>query len=109
LTLFFNSLPLWLAAPLGSFFLAWDGAFQHETVYGYPPSSRPINRLLGGVPLSLWIPYAAYRETHLRHHRHEGRYLTEVDRDPESFYLRPGTLAAAGAIRRGIHKANCTL
>jgi len=109
LTLFFNSLPLWLAAPLGSLLLAWHSSFQHETIHGHPTSSRRVNRLLGGVPLSLWIPYPVYRETHLRHHRHEGRYLTEVGRDPESFFLRPGALAGAGRIRRLIHQANCTL
>jgi fatty acid desaturase len=108
LTLLFNSLPLWFAAPLGSLLLAWHGSLQHETIHGHPTSSRRVNRLLGGVPLALWIPYSIYRETHLRHHRHEGRYLTHVDRDPESFYLRPGTLAAAGVIRRFIHRANCT-
>ena len=108
LTLFFNSLPLWFAAPLGSLLLAWHGSLQHETIHGHPTSSRRINRLLGGVPLAVWLPYPIYRETHLRHHRHEGRYLTDVDRDPESFYLRPGTLAAAGVISRAIHQANCT-
>ena len=107
-TLLFNSLPLWFAAPLGSLLLAWHGSFQHETIHGHPTSSRRINRLLGGVPLALWIPYSIYRETHLKHHRHAGRYLTDVDRDPESFYLRPGTLAAAGVISRAIHQANCT-
>ncbi len=109
LTLFFNSLPLWLAAPLGSLLLAWHGSFQHETIHGHPTSSRRINRLLGGIPLALWIPYPVYRETHLRHHRHEGRYLTEVGRDPESFYLRAGTLASVGLVRRLVHEANCTL
>jgi fatty acid desaturase len=109
LTLFFNSLPLSVAAPLCSLLLAWHGSLQHETIHGHPTSSRRINRLLGGVPLALWIPYPVYRETHLRHHRHEGRYLTEVDRDPESFYLRPGTLAGAGPICRIIYHANCTL
>jgi fatty acid desaturase len=65
--------------------------------------------MLGALPLSLWIPYRIYRETHLRHHRHEGRHLTDVSRDPESFYLRPGTLARVGVIRRAVHLANCTL
>ena len=66
LTFLFNSLPLWLAAPLGSLLLAWHGSFQHETIHGHPTSSRRINRLLGGVPLALWIPYSIYRETHLK-------------------------------------------
>jgi len=92
LTLFFKDLPILLSAPLGSLLLAWYGSLQHETIHGHPTSSRRFNALLGGLPLSLWIPYAVYRETHLRHHRHGGRYLTEVAHDPESFYLPAGRL-----------------
>lgn len=108
LTWFFNDLPLWLAALLGSLLLTWHGSLQHETIHGHPTRSRRINTLLGSLPWSLWLPYRLYRETHLRHHRHHGRHLTEVGRDPESFYLRPGTLAAAGGLRRAVHRANCT-
>jgi hypothetical protein len=57
----------------------------------------------------LWIPYAAYRESHLRHHRHEGRYLADVERDPESFYwLTSISMKQTGAIR-AIAAFNCTL
>jgi fatty acid desaturase len=108
-TVFFKELPLVVAAPLGSVLLAWYGSLQHETIHGHPTSSRRLNAMLGGLPLALWIPYALYRETHLRHHRHGGRYLTEVERDPESFYLQPGALSDRGRIRRAIHAANCTL
>jgi fatty acid desaturase len=109
LTLFFRELPILLSVPLGSLLLAWYGSLQHETIHGHPTSSRRLNALLGALPLSLWLPYALYRETHLRHHRHGGRYLTEVARDPESFYLPSGMLAKAGRVRRWIYAANCTL
>jgi fatty acid desaturase len=109
LTAYFEHLPLALAAPLGAVLLAWHGSLQHETIHGHPTSSRQLNALLGGVPLSLWIPYRVYRETHLRHHRHEGRHLTDAKRDPESYYLRPGTLAGVGWVRRAILLANRTL
>src|SRR5882757_5950030 len=109
LTAFFRDMPLGLAAPVGSLLLAWYGSLQHETIHGHPTSSRRVNAMLGELPLSLWIPYAIYRETHLRHHRHGGRHLTEVARDPESFYLPHGALSKAGLIRRAIHAANCTL
>jgi fatty acid desaturase len=108
-TVMFKELPLWMAAPLGALLLTWYGSLQHETIHGYPTSSRRFNAMLGGLPLSLWIPYAVYRESHLRHHRHGGRYLTDVTRDPESFYLRPGAVANAGVFRSAIHSANCTL
>jgi len=105
----FAHLSLWLAAPLGSVLLAWYGSLQHETIHGHPTSSRRFNRLIGSVPWSLWIPYEIYRETHIRHHRHSGRRLTEVGHDPESFYLPPGHLAKVGAFRRAMLLANCTL
>ncbi|MEJ1964133.1 MAG: fatty acid desaturase [Gammaproteobacteria bacterium] len=108
-TISFSALPLWLAAPLGSLLLAWYGSLQHETIHGHPTSSRRINTLIGSAPLSLWIPYAIYRESHIRHHRHSGRRLTEVGHDPESFYLPPGALAKTGGLRRLILLANCTL
>jgi fatty acid desaturase len=108
-TIYFTRMPLWLAAPLGSILLAWYGSLQHETIHGHPTSSRRINTLIGILPLSLWIPFAIYRETHIRHHRHSGRRLTEVGHDPESFYLPPGHLASVGPVRRALLKANCTL
>ena len=108
-TLSFTALPLWLAAPLGAVLLSWYGSLQHETIHGHPTRSKRINALIGGLPLSLWVPYAIYRETHVRHHRHSGQRLTEVGHDPESFYLPPGHLAKVGALRRAALQANCTL
>jgi len=109
LTVLFRGLPLLLSVPLGSLLLAWYGSLQHETIHGHPTSSRRFNRMLGALPLSLWIPYALYCETHLRHHRHGGRHLTEVEHDPESFYLSAETMSKAGRVRRWIYAANCTL
>jgi fatty acid desaturase len=108
-SLCFTALPLWLGAPLGSVLLAWYGSLQHETIHGHPTRSKRVNAAIGGLPLSLWVPYAIYRETHIRHHRHSGRRLTEVGHDPESFYLPAGYLATVGRIRRAVLRANCTL
>jgi fatty acid desaturase len=47
--------------------------------------------------------------SHIQHHRHSGRRLTEVGHDPESFYLEAGFLARVGPIHRAILRANCTL
>lgn len=105
----FTALPLWLAAPLGALLLAWYGSLQHETIHGHPTRSKRMNALIGGLPLSLWVPYAIYRETHVQHHRHSGRRLTEVGHDPESFYLAPGHLAEVGWMTRLALQANCTL
>jgi fatty acid desaturase len=108
LTLSFASLPRWLVATLGSLLLTWYGSLQHETIHGHPTRSRRFNRLLGSLPLTLWIPYALYRESHLRHHRHEGRYLTHADRDPESFYWH-APAGRRGRLLQTIHHLNGTL
>jgi fatty acid desaturase len=109
LTWFFRDLPLWVAAPLLIACVTWHGSLQHETIHGYPTPSRRLNSTLATPPLSLWVPYRIYRATHLQHHRHRGRHLTEVSRDPESFFLRPGTLAKSAWLRRAAYQANCTL
>jgi fatty acid desaturase len=109
LTWFFRSMPVVIAAPLGALLLTWYGSLQHETIHDHPTASRRLNAMLASLPLSLWIPYGIYRATHLQHHRHGGRHLTEVLRDPESFYLRSGVLSRTGLVGRALHSANCTL
>ncbi len=109
LTAWFESLPLLVAAPLCGLLLAWYGSLQHETIHGHPTQYRRFNALLACAPLSLWIPYARYRETHLSHHAHHGLHLTELPHDPESFYLPPGALSTFGPLRCLLHRANCTL
>lgn len=107
-TWFFCDMPVLVAAPLASLLLAWQSSFQHETIHGHPTGSRRINALLGWPPLSLWLPYEAYRESHLRHHRCKGARLTRPADDPESHYLPSGALAA-GWVRRTILHLNRTL
>jgi fatty acid desaturase len=109
LTFFFTDLPRLLSVPLLSVLVAWYGSLQHETIHGHPTPFRRFNGMLGALPLSLWIPYTVYRETHLRHHRHGGRRLTQVAYDPESFYLPTEELSRVGQLRRWIYRANCTL
>jgi fatty acid desaturase len=109
LTWYFQDLPLWVAAPLLIACVTWHGSLQHETIHGHPTPSRRLNVMLATPPLSLWIPYRIYRATHLQHHRHRGRHLTEVSRDPESFFLQPGTLSKSSRLRRALYTANCTL
>jgi fatty acid desaturase len=102
-------MPLWLASLLGAVLLGWHSSFQHETIHGHPTKSRRINALLGWPPLTLWLPYELYRETHLRHHRCKGRVLTNPGEDPESHYLPTGSLSDASRIARAILWFNRTL
>jgi len=108
-TWFFQRMPICIAAPLVALLLTWYGSLQHETIHGHPTASQRLNAMLACLPLSLWIPYGSYRATHLQHHRHGGRHLTDVSRDPESFYMPSGILSQAGPLGRALHRANCTL
>jgi fatty acid desaturase len=78
-------LPTWALAAAGGWLIAWHGSLQHETIHGHPTNRRWANALIGGVPLSLWLPYAIYRRTHLAHHRTDA--ITDPFDDPESRYL----------------------
>lgn len=80
-------------ALLGGFFMS----LQHEALHGHPTSSRPVNTALAFAPLSFWLPYLAYRASHMVHHHTD---LTDPDIDPESFYLRPHDWATAGTLKR---------
>jgi fatty acid desaturase len=105
----FSELPLLLAAPIGAVLLAWYTSLQHETIHNHPTPWRWVNALVAALPLTLWIPYGVYRETHLRHHRRGGRELTDPVADPESFYLPTGALRGLKTITRVLRRANCTL
>jgi len=89
-----KSIPWPLLLLLGGWLLAWQGSLQHETIHGRPTRWRHLNSLIGSPPLSLWLPYARYRETHMAHHA--SKDLTRPTADPESRYLtrRVGSLSA---------------
>ncbi len=106
LTYAYQHLPLWISAPVGAVWLTWFSSFQHETIHGHPTPWRALNMRIASLPLTLWIPYRQYRISHLQHHRHGGRYLTESAHDPESFYLQPGALARSGTLRRLLYRCN---
>jgi fatty acid desaturase len=109
LTWFYADLPLYVSAPLVAVLLAWYGSLQHETIHNHPTPSRRLNALIASLPLSLWIPYGIYRDTHLLHHEHRGRHLTDPELDPESFYLQPGTASRRSRVLQVIYRANTTL
>ncbi|MDO6415022.1 fatty acid desaturase [Sphingomonas sp. BIUV-7] len=84
-TLYHAGLPGWLLPFVGGWLIAWQGSLQHETIHGHPTPNRTVNALIGAAPLSLWLPYAVYRRTHLAHHATEA--VTDPFEDPESRYL----------------------
>jgi fatty acid desaturase len=86
-TLAYPRWPLWIVAPLAAALLTLHSSLQHEVLHGHPTRWRRLNRLIGIVPLSLWLPYERYRQTHLVHHVDER--LTDPLDDPESYYWVP--------------------
>src|SRR5579871_3005737 len=85
-TFWHRSLPTPLVLLFGAWLVAWQSSLQHEILHGHPTRSRQFNLWLGSPPLSLWLPYQAYRRLHLVHHRDER--LTDPLDDPESYYWR---------------------
>jgi fatty acid desaturase len=79
--------PLWIVAPVGALLLTLHSSLQHEILHGHPTRWAALNRLLGMVPLSFWLPYERYRQTHLIHHI--DTRLTDPLDDPETFYWTP--------------------
>jgi fatty acid desaturase len=102
----YHALPWWMVLPLGAWLVAWQNSFQHEAVHGHPTPWRRFNDALATPPLGLWMPYADYRETHLRHHDAD---LTSPSEDPESYYLEAGRWRSLTPLARGLLVANNTL
>jgi fatty acid desaturase len=103
----YHRLPVWLVLPLAAGILTLHGSLQHEAIHGHPTRWRVLNAWVVGVPLSLWLPYSIYRESHLAHHR-AGR-LTDPLEDPESYYITPAIWRSMGSVRRALRHAQATL
>jgi fatty acid desaturase len=78
---------LWIVAPAVTLLLTLHSSLQHEIIHGHPTRWRNVNRILGMVPLSFWLPFERYRRQHLTHHMDER--LTDPLDDPESYYWTP--------------------
>lgn len=106
-TWFWQSIPMVLLVALGGWVIAWHGSLQHEVLHGHPTRIRAVNSAIGWVPLSLWLPYAVYRESHLIHHRNE--FLTDPIEDPESSYVTQAAWAQMGSTGQALARFNMTL
>jgi fatty acid desaturase len=69
----------------------------HELLHGHPTRWNAVNTMIGFIPLSLWIPFARYKSTHIQHHHCD---LTDPFDDPESSYTDPVAWAEAGRVKR---------
>lgn len=79
------SLPLAMVAT--ALLIAQYGSLCHEVTHGHPFKSPTANAVLVAPALTLFIPYARFRDTHLDHHFDAD--LTDPYDDPESNYLDP--------------------
>jgi len=81
---YYNLIGPIFAIPLLIFICALYGSMCHELIHGHPTRITAINTLLGSIPLTLFLPYPIYRESHLQHHYDEN--ITLPGKDPESYY-----------------------
>ncbi len=84
----------------------WFMSMQHEVLHGHPTPWSRLNVAFVAIPLSLWLPYPLYRESHLAHHDSD---LTVPGLDPESFYLDQATWDGARGWRRSVYRLHHTL
>lgn len=106
-TWFWRDIPTVVLPAVGGWLIAWHSALQHEVMHGHPTRVRAFNTALGWPPLSLWLPFAVYRKSHLRHHRDER--LTDPVDDPESAYLTGRQWRRLGPVGRAVRRWNMTL
>ncbi len=99
------SLPL--AILVTAIAIAQFSSLQHEAIHGHPFRNKTLNALIVAPALTLILPYARFRDTHLDHHL-DSR-LTDPYDDPESNYLDPGDWEAMHRFARLIRTANNTL
>ena len=100
----------WLAVVLGHRQIPWPlqivalvflgglwMSLGHELLHGHPTRWTAVNTMIGFIPLSLWLPFARYKRSHIKHHLSD---LTDPKDDPESFYVPPLTWQQASPLRR---------
>jgi fatty acid desaturase len=85
---------------------AWHLSMQHEVLHGHPFKNQFLNDALGGIPVTLWIPYLAFKKDHHEHHLSD---LTNPALDNESYYVSQEQWDNAGPIRRAAWTANRTI
>ena len=102
----FETLTPWLAIPFLAVLGAWHLSMQHEVIHGHPFKNQFLNDAIGSVPVTLWIPYLAFKKDHLEHHVSD---LTNPALDNESYYVSQDQWDKAGKIRRAAWTANRTI
>jgi fatty acid desaturase len=104
----------WAAAfwlPLGMVLVTLSAtqhsSLSHEALHGHPTRLKWLNELLVFPPLTLFIPYQRFRDTHIAHHHDE--ILTDPYDDPETNYLAPEVWAKLPRWAKAVLRFNNTL
>lgn len=99
----------WLPAgiALAALSAALHSSLSHEVIHGHPSEDARLNAALVWPPLTLFIPFERFRDTHLAHHM--DAVLTDPYDDPESNYLDPGVWERLPRWVRAVLRVNNTL
>ena len=107
ITFAYGHWPLAIVAPIAAVLITLHGSLQHEIVHGHPTRWDGVNRLIAIVPLSLWLPFERYRQSHRAHHIDER--ITDPLDDPESYYWTPQDWARLKPVTRVIVQLQQTI
>lgn len=80
-----SEIALWPAICLAAVAIAFHSSLQHEAMHGHPTEWPWVNAALAWPPLTLVVPWARFRDTHLDHHR--DAQLTDPFEDPETNFV----------------------
>ncbi|MCC7320845.1 MAG: fatty acid desaturase [Rubellimicrobium sp.] len=95
---------VWLAVIAAGFAAALHSSLTHESVHGHPTRHEWVNAALLGLPLTVYVPWIRFKDTHLAHHHDE--ILTDPYDDPESNYLDPKVWARLPGWWRAVLRFN---
>ncbi|MEO0945399.1 MAG: fatty acid desaturase [Pseudomonadota bacterium] len=105
-TLFWvTSVPLAIA--LSAVLIAFQASLQHEAIHGHPFRAAWANTALAWPPLTLFVPYLRFRDTHIDHHSNCD--LTDPFDDPETNYCSAEFWQNRTVLCRAILSFNNTL
>ena len=107
LTLFHDALSWWLLLPMAAYTTCLFSHLQHEVIHGHPTRNQRLNDLLVSLPLTLWIPYRIYKDSHIAHH--QSTVLADPWDDPESFYVGQNDWEDLSPVMRALLRANNAL
>jgi fatty acid desaturase len=102
-----EALTWWIAAPLGTYLVAWHFSLQHEAIHSFRSAPRWLRWAVVMPPLGLWLPFPLYHAAHSKHH--QNTHLTLPGVDTESFYVRQADWSRLSPLRRALLTANLTL